>query len=256
MDQLAGEGLRPAEIALKKHALPPLPYALDALKQCIDERTMTLHHDMHHAGYVEKLNAALKPHPDLRGASALWLLRNLEKVPEDIRTAVHHNAGGHVNHSMFWRAMKPDAGVGPKAGAASAGPKGPLLEAINRDFGSFTAFKTLFEKQGAGLFGSGWVWLARTRQDSGKLVVMTTPGHDNPMMQDQFPLLLNDVWEHAYYLKYENRRAEYLKAWWAVTDWDEAAGRFESSDNPSDLWEGEGGSLLPTADTPETPGTP
>jgi len=245
MDQLAGEGLRPAEIALKKHTLPPLPYPADALQQCIDARTMSLHHDMHHAGYVEKLNAALKPHPDLRGASALWLLRNLDKVPEDIRTAVHHNAGGHVNHSMFWRAMKPQSGTGPK---------GPLLEAINRDFGSFAAFKTLFEEQGAALFGSGWVWLARTRQDGGKLEVMTTPGHDNPMMQDRFPLLLNDVWEHAYYLKYENRRPEYLKAWWSVTDWDEAAGRFESSDNSaSDLWEGEGGNLLPATETPETP---
>lgn len=243
MDQLAGEGLRPAEIMLKKHALPPLAYAHDSLEPCIDARTLSLHHDMHHAAYVEKLNAALKSHPDLRTASALWLLRNLEKVPEEIRTAVHHNAGGHVNHSMFWRAMKP--------GAESRGPKGPLLDAINRDFGSFAAFKTLFEEQGAGLFGSGWVWLTRTRQDGGKLEIMTTCGHDNPMMQDHFPLLLNDAWEHAYYLKYENRRPEYLKAWWAVTDWDEAAGRFESSDNSaSDSWEAEGGNLLATTETP------
>ncbi len=159
----------------------------------------------------------------------MWLLRNLDKVPAKIRTAVHHNAGGHVNHSMFWRAMKP---------GASAGPKGQLREAINRDFGSVAAFKTQFEEDGAKLFGSGWVWLARTAQDGGKLEVITTSGHDNPMMQDRFPLLVNDVWEHAYYLQYESRRPDYLKAWWSVVDWEEATRRFElSDDSAEELWE-------------------
>ena len=239
MDQLAGEGLRPAEITHRKHVLPPLAYACEALEPCIDARTMALHHDKHHAAYVEKLNTALEDFPDLRGASALWLLRNLDSVPEEIRTAVHHNAGGHVNHSMFWRAMKPGAG---------GEPTGLLRDAIIRDFGSLAEFKSRFEAEGASLFGAGWVWLTRSRQDGGRLEIITTTGHDHPMMQDRFPLLLNDVWEHAYYLKYENRRAGSLKAWWSVVDWKEAEGRFGSSDNSaSERWEAEGGNLLETA---------
>lgn len=236
MNQLAGEDLRPAGTPLKKHRLPPLAYAHAALEPCIDARTMMLHHTKHHGAYVEKLNAALENLPDLRDCSALWLLHNLDKVPDEIRSAVHNSAGGHVNHSLFWRAMKP---------GGSGEPKGPLREAIDRDFGSVAAFKTRFEHLGASLFGSGWVWLARTRQEDGRLEVITTPGHDHPMMQDRFPLLLNDVWEHAYYLHYESRRADYLKAWWSVVDWDEAARRFELADNSAEkLWEAEGGQLL------------
>lgn len=238
MNQPARKDLHLAGTNVKKHQLPPLKYDYAALEPCIDSRTMILHHDIHHGSYVEKLNAALEKFPEFRKSSALWLLRNLDKVPAKIRTAVHHNAGGHVNHSMFWRGMKP---------GASAGPKGQLREAINRDFGSIAAFKTRFEEDGAKLFGSGWVWLARTAQDGGKLEVITTSGHDNPIMQDRFPLLVNDVWEHAYYLQYESRRPDYLKAWWAVADWDEATRRFElSDDSAEELWETEGGHLLAT----------
>lgn len=239
MNQLASKDLRPAGVIPKKHQLPRLMYDYSALEPHIDSRTMKLHHDVHHASYVDKLNAALEKFPDLRGFSALWLLCNLEKVPAEVRVAVHNNAGGHVNHSMFWRAMKP-GGAGE--------PKGALREAIDRDFGSAAQFKTRFEEAGAGQFGSGWVWLVRAAKDGGKLEVITTPGHDHPMMQDRFPLLLNDVWEHAYYLKYESRRPEYLKAWWKVVDWDVAARRFElSDDSAEDLWEGEGGQVLETA---------
>ena len=238
MNQLASKDLRPAGSIPKKHQLPRLKYDYAALEPHINSRTMMLHHDKHHGSYVEKLNAALEKFPDFRDTPALWLLRNLDKVPHEIRTAVHHNAGGHVNHSMFWQAMKP---------GAAGEPTGPLREAINRDFGSVSVFKTKFEEAGASLFGSGWVWLARTRQDGGKLEVITTSGHDHPMMQDRFPLLLNDVWEHAYYLQYESRRPEYLKAWWSVVDWEEAARRFDLSDNSAEeLWEAEGGHLLAT----------
>jgi Fe-Mn family superoxide dismutase len=196
---------------------------------------MMLHHDIHHGGYVEKLNAALEKFPEFQNASALWLLCNLNKLPQDIRVAIHHNAGGHINHSTFWRAIKP---------GASIEPTGLFREAINRDFGSFDEFKAKFEDEGTKLFGSGWVWLVRTKDDEGKLEVVTTSGHDNPMMQGLFPLLLNDVWEHAYYLHYESRRPDYLKAWWALVDWEEAARRFQLTRNPDEgLWEAEGGVL-------------
>lgn len=238
MNQLISEDLRPPEIILKKHQLPPLKYDYAALEPYIDSRTMILHHDIHHGGYVKKLNTALEKFPDLRDSSALWLLCNLDKVPKEIRVAVHHNTGGHVNHSMLWLTMKP---------GATGVPKGLLSEAINRDFGSFAEFKTRFEEEGVKLFGSGWVWLVRTRQDGGKLEVITTSGHDHPMMQDRFPLLLNDVWEHAYYLQYESRRPDYLKAWWSVVDWEEATRRFELSDNSAEeLWEAEGGRPIKT----------
>ena len=163
----------PATKANLKHHLPPLSYDYAALEPYIDARTMILHHDNHHASYVKKLNEALED-SDFRDCSALWLLLNIEKIPKEIRDAVHHNAGGHVNHSMFWRAMKP--------GAASE-PKGLLREAINRDFSSFADFKTQFEEKGSKLFGSGWVWLTRTRQNGGKLEIITTEGHDHPMMK-------------------------------------------------------------------------
>jgi len=220
-----------------KHLLPALPYAHAALEPHIDAHTMMLHHDKHHASYVTNLNSALEDFPELQERTASWLLLNLDKVPEKIRTAVRHNAGGHVNHSLFWRAMSP---------AGDGAPSGLLADAIRRNFGSFGLFKDLFDDAGAKLFGSGWVWLARAR-DGGKLEVTTTSGHDNPLMQGRFPLLVNDVWEHAYYLKHENRRADYLKGWWPVVNWEEAAGRFERSDDRAkDDWENEGGALLET----------
>jgi len=197
---------------------------------------MQLHHDKHHASYVEKLNAALEKYPDLQQRSATWLLLNIDKVPEAVRTAIRNNTGGHVNHTMYWKAMAP------KGGGA---PKGVLSEAINRDFGSFEKFKTQFDQAGEKHFGSGWVWLARAQQD-GKLTVMTTPGHDNPIMQGHFPILVNDVWEHAYYLKHQNRRPEFLENWWLVANWQEAARRFEHSEQDDELeWKGEDAALLP-----------
>ncbi|HTE94040.1 MAG TPA: superoxide dismutase [Bradyrhizobium sp.] len=219
-----------------KHLLPPLPYDHAALEPHIDAHTMMLHHDKHHAAYVTALNTALEKFPELQKRTAAWLLLNLAKVPEKIRAAVHHNAGGHVNHSLFWRAMSPK---GDRA------PTGLLADAIKRDFGGLEQFKTQFDDAGVKLFGSGWVWLARAQKDGGKLQVYSTSGHDNPLMQGHFPLLVNDVWEHAYYLKHENRRADYLKGWWSVANWKEASGRFENSDHGAeDSWESEGGSLL------------
>lgn len=204
-----------------KHLLPPLPYDAAALEPHIDSRTMILHHDQHHAAYVKALNLALESAPGLiQEKSAEWLLRNLSQVPENIRTDVRHNAGGHVNHSLLWKAMAPN-GVGT--------PTGPLAEAINKDFGSFRKFKLEFEQAGSKLFGSGWVWLVKGRHGAEKLEVITTSGHDNPLMQGDFPLLVNDVWEHAYYLKHENRRPEYLKGWWPLVNWEEAARRLASS---------------------------
>jgi Fe-Mn family superoxide dismutase len=205
-----------------KHVLPPLPYAYAALEPSIDARTMTLHHDKHHASYVEKLNEALEEFPELQGRSAVWLLLNLIKIPKEIRTAVRHNAGGHVNHSLFWRAMSP---IGGEA------PAGPLADAIVRDFGGVEQLKTRFAEAGQQRFGSGWVWLVKRQLDGGGLQVMSTFGHENPLLQGQYPILVNDVWEHAYYLKYENRRADYLKDWWAVANWEEAAKRYERSEH-------------------------
>ncbi len=202
-----------------KHLLPPLPYKPSALAPHIDARTMTLHHDLHHAAYVKALNEALEGAPELlQGKTAGWLLLNLDKVPENIRTTVRNNAGGHVNHSLFWQAMSPDGG---------GEPDGKLGEAIDHSFGSFAKFKTQFEEAGKAQFGSGWVWLVKARTGGDKLKVLTTPGHDNPLSQGFFPLLVNDVWEHAYYLKHENRRPDYLKGWWSVTHWKEAAHRLE-----------------------------
>lgn len=218
-----------------KHMLPPLPYDYAALEPHIDAQTMMLHHDKHHASYVANLNSTLEQFPELHERNALWLLLNLSKVPQKIRTAVRNNAGGHVNHGLFWRAMSP---------AASGAPAGPLAGAIDRDFGGLEQFKARFDDAGGKLFGSGWVWLTRAQRDGGRLQVSTTSGHDNPLMQGHFPILVNDVWEHAYYLKYENRRADYLNSWWSVVNWQEAARRFEHSDHSAEHdWEGEGGSL-------------
>jgi len=197
------------------HELPPLPYAYDALEPIIDKQTMTLHHDMHHGAYVKNLNAALEKHSGLANRSAEDLVRDLNAVPEDIRTAVRNNAGGHVNHTMFWKIMKPKGG---------GDPGGPIADAIHKEFGSFKDFQAKFNDAGAKQFGSGWVWLAG--KANGEVQIVTTPNQDNPLSQELFPIFGNDVWEHAYYLKYNNRRPEYLAAWWNVVNWDEINKRF------------------------------
>jgi Fe-Mn family superoxide dismutase len=197
------------------HQLPDLPYGYDALEPFIDKETMMLHHDKHHATYVNNLNAALEKHPELSGKSAEDLIRDLASVPEDIRTAVRNNGGGHVNHSMFWIIMGPNQG---------GEPTGALGDAIKSTFGDFETFKKNFNEAGVKQFGSGWAWLVRG--SDGKLQITSTPNQDNPMTQGMYPILGNDVWEHAYYLKYQNRRADYLAAWWNVVNWNEIAKRF------------------------------
>lgn len=200
------------------HTVPDLPYEYNALEPHIDEATMRLHHDKHHAAYVNNLNAALEQHPDLQNMSADELIKNLDRVPESIRAAVRNNGGGHVNHTMFWEIMGPDGG---------GEPTGALADAINEAFGSFDDFKTKFNEAGTKRFGSGWAWLARGA--GGKLEVTSTANQDNPMSDGSYPIFGNDVWEHAYYLKYQNRRPEYLAAWWNVVNWEEVARRFERS---------------------------
>jgi len=190
------------------HQLPPLPYDAAALEPHIDAQTMQIHHGKHHAAYVNNLNAALEKHADLQNKSAEELIKHLSAVPEDIRTAVRNNGGGHVNHTMFWQIM------GPGKGGA---PSGAIADAIKGAFGTFDAFKDQMNKGGAGRFGSGWVWLVEA---GGKLAVESTPNQDNPMMDGKKPIFGIDVWEHAYYLKYQNRRPDYLAAWWNVVDWD------------------------------------
>ena len=190
--------------------LTTLPYAFDALEPTIDARTMEIHHDKHHAGYVNNLNAALKDHPELHDHDVNSLLANIEAVvPESIRTAVRNNGGGHANHSLFWEIMTP-GGQGQ--------PHSTLLEAINSTFGSFDELKTKVNEAGGSRFGSGWAWLVSDAE--GKLQVMSTPNQDSPIMQGHTPILGVDVWEHAYYLHYQNRRPDYLKAWWDVVNWD------------------------------------
>ena len=201
------------------YEVPPLPYAYNALEPHIDEQTMHLHHDKHHAAYVTKLNGAVEKHPDLQKKSPEDLIRNLNSLPEDIRGVVRNNGGGHVNHTMFWQIM------GPHKGGA---PSGAIADAINKTFGSFDAFKEKFEAAGANQFGSGWAWLVRTK--SGEFQVKSTPNQDNPMSNGEFPVMGNDVWEHAYYLKYQNRRPDYLKAWWNVVNWDEINKRLKEAD--------------------------
>lgn len=207
-----------------KHLLPLLPYDVTALDPHIDTRTMILHHDMHHASYVRALNLVLESASEsLREKTADWLLMNLSKVPERIRMAVRNNAGAHMNHSLLWRAMSPGEDGGGGA------PSGPLAAAIEHAFDSLEKFKSCFEEAGSKLQGSGWVWLVKTRHGDDKLRVITTSGHDNPLTQGYVPLLVNDLWEHAYYLKYENRRLEYLRSFWSVVNWKEAARRLEYS---------------------------
>ncbi len=198
--------------------VPPLPYDYNALEPYIDEQTMHLHHDKHHAAYVTNLNAALQGQSALEGWSVEDLMRRINEVPEGIRTAVRNNGGGHINHTMFWQIMKPNGG---------GAPTGALADAINQTFGSFEQFKTAFNDAGAKRFGSGWAWLVMNR--GGQLSVISTANQDSPFMDGLYPVMGNDVWEHAYYLKYQNRRPEYLAAWWNVINWDEVARRFEAA---------------------------
>jgi Fe-Mn family superoxide dismutase len=198
--------------------LPPLPYDYTALEPTIDEETMHLHHDKHHQAYVTNLNNALQGQDALANLSAEDLVRRINEVPENIRTAVRNNGGGHVNHTMFWEIMTP--------GGAKE-PSGDLASAINQTFGSFDAFKTAFNDAGTKRFGSGWAWLAVAQ--GGALQVLSTANQDSPLTDGQYPVMGNDVWEHAYYLKYQNRRPEYLAAWWNVVNWDEVAKRFQQA---------------------------
>ncbi len=195
--------------------LPPLPYDYSALEPYIDTQTMQIHHDKHHQTYVTNVNNALQGQDQLASMSVDDLLRNINKVPESIRTAVRNNAGGHSNHSMFWNIMKPNGG---------GEPTGDLASAIQQAFSSFDAFKTAFNDAGTKRFGSGWAWLVL--DSSGKLQVISTANQDSPLMDGLYPVMGNDVWEHAYYLKYQNRRPEYLNAWWNVVNWDEIARRY------------------------------
>jgi len=197
------------------HQLPPLPYAYDALEPHIDQQTMRIHHDKHHGTYVTNLNAALEPHADLQRQSVEDLLKNLASVPEQIRTAVRNNGGGHANHTMFWEIMKP--GGGPISGR--------IAEAITGTFGSFDAFRDQFNKAALGRFGSGWAWLVQG--GDGKLSIESTANQDSPLMEGRWPVFGLDVWEHAYYLKYQNRRADYVSAWWSVVNWDVVGGRLK-----------------------------
>lgn len=196
---------------------PPLPYDYAALEPIIDEATMKLHHDKHHVAYVTNLNGAVEKHPELGKKTPEELLSDLGSVPDDVRTTVRNNAGGHVNHTMFWQIMKPSGG---------GDPTGELAAQINKDFGSFAEFKKKFEDAAAKQFGSGWGFLV---YKSGKLEIVTKPNQDSPISDGLYPILGNDVWEHAYYLKYNNRRAEYLAAWWNVVNWGEVNKRFANA---------------------------
>ncbi len=205
------------EVKAQALEVPALPYAYEALEPHIDAQTMHLHHDKHHQTYVDNANAALAKAPELAGKSAEEILKNLNAAPEAVRTALRNNLGGHVNHSMFWSIM------GPNAGGA---PTGPIAEAITKAFGDFAQFQEKLNDAGVKQFGSGWTWLALG--PSG-LQVLSTPNQDSPLSQGLQPILGNDVWEHAYYLKYQNRRAEYLKAWWNVVNWAEVNKRYEAA---------------------------
>lgn len=194
--------------------LPDLPYAYDALEPHIDARTMEIHHTKHHQGYTDKLNAALEKHPDLAEKSAEELVADLDSLPDDIRTAVRNNGGGYINHSLFWQIMSPDGG---------GEPSGELADAINGAFGSFSDFKEKFAAASAGQFGSGWGWLV---VDGGTLEIISTPNQDNPITEGKTPILGLDVWEHAYYLNYQNKRPDYITAWWNVVNWKEVEKMF------------------------------
>ncbi len=199
------------------YSVPDLSYAFDALEPHIDARTMEIHHDKHHAAYVSKVNAALDGHDDLAAKSIEDLVSDLASVPEGIRGAVRNNGGGHANHSLFWTVMSPNGG---------GAPTGDLADAITAACGSFDSFKEKFAAAGATRFGSGWAWLS---VDGGGLVVESTPNQDTPLMEGRTPILGLDVWEHAYYLNYQNRRPDYISAFWSVVNWDEVARRFAAA---------------------------
>ena len=198
------------------YEVPALPYPYDALEPHIDEQTMTIHHDKHHQAYVDKVNAALEG-TEFADKPIEEVIAGLDAVPEDKRGPVRNNGGGHLNHTMFWESMSPDGG---------GAPDGDLATAIDSAFGSFDDFKEKFEAAGVGQFGSGWAWLVL---DGGALAVTSTPNQDNPLSEGKTPLLGNDVWEHAYYLKYQNKRPDYLKAWWNTVNWSEIAQRYSAA---------------------------
>ena len=199
------------------YEVPPLPYDYSALEPYIDTQTMHLHHDKHHQAYVTNLNAAMEKAPELKNLSAEELIKGLENVPEAVRTAVRNNGGGHVNHTMFWTIMGPNAG---------GEPSGAIADAIKSTFGDFASFKEKFNDAGVKQFGSGWAWLVR--DTAGKLQHYEHAESGQPAHKDFYPVMGNDVWEHAYYLKYQNRRADYLKEWWNVVNWPEVNKRFQS----------------------------
>ncbi|NOX56388.1 MAG: superoxide dismutase [Planctomycetes bacterium] len=199
------------------HTLPDLAYPYDALEPHIDARTMEIHHTKHHQAYINKLNAALEGHPDLAAKPIDDLIRDLASVPEDIRTAVRNHGGGHANHSLFWTILNPQGG---------GQPSGELADAIAEACGSFDGFKEKFSAAAAGVFGSGWAWLT---VDGGRLTIETTPNQDSPLSAGRTPILGLDVWEHAYYLKYQNRRPEYISAFFNVINWEEVARRFAAA---------------------------
>ncbi|ETP67836.1 superoxide dismutase [Planococcus glaciei] len=199
------------------YELPELPYAYDALEPHIDKETMNIHHTKHHNTYVTNVNAALEGHEDLASKSVEELISDLQAVPEDIRTAVRNNGGGHANHSLFWQLLTPNG---------TGAPSGELAEAIDAKFGSFDEFKTKFENAGKTRFGSGWAWLV---VNNGELEVTSTANQDSPLMDGQTPILGVDVWEHAYYLKYQNKRPDYLAAFWNVVNWEEVSKRFTAA---------------------------
>jgi len=200
------------------HELPALPYPTNALEPHIDAKTMEIHHGKHHQAYVTNLNKALESAPELAGKSVEDLITDLNAVPEAIRTAVRNNGGGHANHTLFWQIMGPNGG---------GEPSGDLAAAINAAFGSFAAFTEKINAGGVGRFGSGWTWLSVDA--SGALVAHSTPNQDSPLMEGKTPILGIDVWEHAYYLNYQNRRPDYLKAWWNVVNWDAVAARYAAA---------------------------
>lgn len=197
--------------------LPNLPYAYNSLEPYIDEKTMQIHHDKHHGAYVKNLNDALSGNDALLGMSIEDLLKDLSQVPEVVRTKVRNNGGGHANHSLFWQIMAPPLG---------SKPTGKFFDAITSTFGTFEKFQEVFSAAGMGRFGSGWVWLV---PESGKLTIIDTPNQDTPLMDGKTPILGLDVWEHAYYLKYQNLRADYIKAWWRVVNWVEVEKRFHEN---------------------------
>ncbi|NBJ68532.1 MULTISPECIES: superoxide dismutase [Clostridia] len=202
---------------MAKFELPELPYAYDALEPTIDKETMNIHHTKHHNTYVTKLNGALEGHAELQNKSLKDLMSNLDAVPENIRTAVRNNGGGHANHSLFWKVLSPNGG---------GEPTGELATKIKDAFGSFDKFKEQFESAAAGRFGSGWAWLV---VHNGNLEIMSTPNQDSPLMEGKTPIFGVDVWEHAYYLKYQNRRPEYLSAIWNVVNWNEVAKNYNEA---------------------------